>query len=149
MRTTRLEHAFVDHFPDPLAPGTVYVSIPFASSAHLCGCGCGHEVITPLGPTDWKLTFDGVSVSLSPSVGNWALPCRSHYWIQNNRVRWARPTPRKYAARTDAAGDRAAAGSPGHAEAEQRAAHGRAPDESAWRRLTGRLLRSRTGRPGK
>ena len=31
------------------------------------------------------------SVSLTPSVGNWAFHCRSHYWICRNEVRWARP----------------------------------------------------------
>jgi len=46
----------------------------------------------PLGPTDWKLTFDGESVSLYPSVGNWNFPCQSHYWIQENKVRWAPPS---------------------------------------------------------
>ena len=47
------------------------------------------EVVTPLTPTDWKLTFDGESVSLNPSVGNWSIPCRSHYVIKNNRIHWA------------------------------------------------------------
>ncbi|WP_425414045.1 DUF6527 family protein [Pleomorphomonas oryzae] len=56
---------------------------------HRCCCGCGSEVVTPLSPTDWKLTFDGVSVSLDPSVGNWSLNCRSHYWIKNNKAVWA------------------------------------------------------------
>ena len=61
----------------------------FATAVHKYCCGCGCEVVTPLSPTDWKLTFDGVSVSLSPSIGNWSFPCRSHYWIVNNAVRWA------------------------------------------------------------
>lgn len=43
----------------------------------------------PISPTGWKLTFDGDTVALYPSVGNWALPCRSHYWIDRNRVVWA------------------------------------------------------------
>ncbi|WP_390895580.1 DUF6527 family protein [Stieleria tagensis] len=53
---------------------------------HLCCCGCSREVVTPFSPTDWKLVFDGESVSLSPSVGNWNFPCRSHYIIRQNRV---------------------------------------------------------------
>ena len=44
---------------------------------------------TPLSPTDWKITYDGVSVSLSPSIGNWSFPCLSHYWIVRNEIRWA------------------------------------------------------------
>ena len=28
-------------------------------------------------------------MSLVPSIGNWSLPCQSHYWITDNRVRFA------------------------------------------------------------
>ena len=85
----RLAHRFVDHIPERLEPGELYISIPFATAVHLCACGCGHEVVTPLSPTDWKMTFDGESISLHPSIGNWSFPCQSHYWIRNNRVRRA------------------------------------------------------------
>jgi len=57
--------------------------------AHKCCCGCGQEVVTPLSPTYWKLTFDGRSISLDPSIGNWSFPCKSHYWIRSGKVRWA------------------------------------------------------------
>jgi hypothetical protein len=37
------------------------------------------------------MTFDGESVWLRPSIGNWSFPCRSHYWIvRAGQVRWAR-----------------------------------------------------------
>jgi Family of unknown function (DUF6527) len=85
-----LRHEFVEYIPDDLKHGTIYVSIPFATVAHKCCCGCGNEVVTPLSPTDWKLTFDGKFISLDPSIGNWSFPCQSHYWIKCNRVRWAR-----------------------------------------------------------
>jgi hypothetical protein len=32
---------------------------------------------------------DGKTVSLDPSIGNWSFPCQSHYWIRNNRIKWA------------------------------------------------------------
>ena len=32
---------------------------------------------------------DNGTVSLRPSIGNWQLPCRSHYFIVRNRVVWA------------------------------------------------------------
>ena len=32
--------------------------------------------------------FDGRTISLNPSIGNWSYPCRSHYWIKGNRVVW-------------------------------------------------------------
>jgi len=85
----RLEPSFVEHLPEVLEPGKLYVSIDFASTAHLCCCGCQSEIVAPLSPTDWKLTYDGVNVSLHPSIGNWSLPCRSHYVIKHGKVRWA------------------------------------------------------------
>ncbi|WP_372718347.1 DUF6527 family protein [Novipirellula sp.] len=89
MKFLSLEHKFVVHFPEQLDPGVLYISIDFKSVSHLCCCGCGEEVVTPLSPADWRITYDGKSVSLNPSVGNWNLPCRSHYFITNNRVRVA------------------------------------------------------------
>jgi hypothetical protein len=55
----------------------------YATALHLCCCGCASEVVTPLAPAQWKLTFDGENVSLYPSVGSWNLPCRSHYILRN------------------------------------------------------------------
>ncbi|MFB7170653.1 DUF6527 family protein [Streptomyces sp. NPDC056254] len=71
-------------------PGVLYVSILYRTCGHLCCCGCGHEVVTPLSPAQWALTYDGESVSLTPSIGNWALPCRAHYWIRDGHVHWSR-----------------------------------------------------------
>jgi hypothetical protein len=84
-----LAHEFVEFIPDVLEEGKIYVSIEYATVVHKCCCGCGKEVVTPLSPTDWKLIFNGKTISLDPSIGNWSFPCRSHYWIRNNRVRWA------------------------------------------------------------
>jgi hypothetical protein len=88
-RITTIRHEFVDVIPDSLTAGALYVCIPYATAVHLCCCGCGSEVVTPFSPTDWSVTFDGQSVSLRPSIGNWSFECRSHYWIQRDRVRWA------------------------------------------------------------
>jgi hypothetical protein len=85
-----LTHEFVEYIPDDFKDGTIYVSVAFATAAHKCCCGCGNEVITPLSPTDWTLIFDGQSISLDPSIGNWSFACQSHYWIRMNRVVWAR-----------------------------------------------------------
>ena len=89
-RINELRHEFVNYIPDALDDGMLYVSIPFTIAVHRCCCGCGNEVVTPLDPTDWQMTFDGKSVSLIPSIGNWSLACQSHYWIYRNQVRWAR-----------------------------------------------------------
>lgn len=82
-------HVFVDAAPETLQAHTLYVSLTCATVIHLCPCGCGSEVVTPISPTDWRLEFDGKSISLFPSVGNWTLPCKSHYIVTRNRIRWA------------------------------------------------------------
>jgi len=86
----RVEHEFVEFIPEDLEPGTIYISIPYATCSHLCFCGCGNKVITSLAPTEWQLTFDGETVSLYPSIGNWSFDCRSHYWVKESRVIWGR-----------------------------------------------------------
>lgn len=91
MQHLALEHRFVKHVPETLEPGVLYVSFEFGSVVHACCCGCGEEVVTPLTPTDWKIIFDGETISLRPSVGSWTLPCRSHYVIDRNQVIIAGP----------------------------------------------------------
>ena len=85
-----LQHKFVEFIPQLIEEGTIYISIEYCTAIHKCVCGCGNEVVTPFSPTDWKLTFDGKSVSLSPSIGNWNFECKSHYWIKNNEIKFAR-----------------------------------------------------------
>lgn len=87
-RIHSLSHEFATYIPESLDYGVLYVSIPYATVVHLCCCGCGEEVVTPLEPNGWALTFNGRAVSLSPSIGNHRLACQSHYWIKRNRVRW-------------------------------------------------------------
>lgn len=84
-----LKHQFVEFIPEQLEQGTVYVSIRFATASHLCVCGCGNKVVTPIRPTDWTLIFDGKTISFEPSIGNWSFQCQSHYYIRKNRVKWA------------------------------------------------------------
>ncbi len=95
LRHKRLEPKFVTEVPPELDEGVLYVSMEYGTVLHRCCCGCGEEVVTPLTPTDWKLTFDGVGISLSPSVGNWNLPCQSHYVISRNAVLEAGPWTRQ------------------------------------------------------
>jgi len=84
-----LAHKFVEFIPRELEPNTIYVSITYATAIHNCCCGCGNRVVTPLSQADWRLIFDGRTISLEPSIGNWSFPCRSHYWIRSNRVVWS------------------------------------------------------------
>ena len=90
MRTDRFHPEFVETMPERLEPGVLYISIRFRTVAHLCACGCGSRVVTPVRPAKWSLVYDGDTVSLWPSVGSWQLPCKSHYVIRNNDVRWER-----------------------------------------------------------
>lgn len=84
-----LKHKFVDKMPDTIEEGVIYISIPYETVIHRCCCGCGNEVVTPLSPADWSVTFNGESISLEPSIGNWSFECRSHYWITKNKVIWS------------------------------------------------------------
>ncbi len=84
-----LKHKFVDNIPDIIEDKVLYVSMEYETVIHKCACGCGNEVVTPLSPTDWRLIFNGETISLEPSIGSWSLDCKSHYWITNNIVNWS------------------------------------------------------------
>lgn len=133
MRHQTLQHEFVEHFTEQLQEGVLYVSVQYATAAHKCCCGCGNDVYTPLSPTDWKLTFDGRTISLYPSIGNWSFPCQSHYFITKNRVEWARRWSR----------EEIAAGRANDSQAEQQRSDTTKQDEERkkprkrwWRNLT-------------
>ena len=80
---------YVHFMPATLEPGVLYVAEEFGAAAHLCACGCGKKVRTPLGPTEWSLCEGNNGPTLHPSIGNWQLPCQSHYLIRNGRIIWA------------------------------------------------------------
>jgi hypothetical protein len=88
-RIAKLTHKFVEFIPEVLKEGVLYVSMENETVIHKCCCGCGNEVVTPLSPTDWTLIFDGRSVTLYPSIGNWGFECQSHYWIKADSVQWS------------------------------------------------------------
>lgn len=85
--TQRFELRKVPYMPAKLDPGVLYVAEAFGAAAHLCACGCGTIVRTPLGR--WSLTETQGGPSLDPSIGNWQEPCQSHYWIRNGEIVWA------------------------------------------------------------
>lgn len=87
---TNLDHIFIDTIPDDLEEGILYISLRFRVIMHSCCCGCKNKTVTPLSPSRWKMTFDGKTISLSPSIGNWNFDCQSHYWINHSKVEWAR-----------------------------------------------------------
>lgn len=75
--------------PKLLKPGVLYVSEEFGTAAHLCACGCGAKIRTPLGPTEWSIEDTGAGPTLRPSIGNWQQACKSHYVIYRGEVIWA------------------------------------------------------------
>lgn len=84
-----MQHRFVDSIPEQLDEDVLYISLTYCTVIHKCVCGCGNEVVTPLSPTDWELTFNGETVSLYPSIGNWGFECQSHYFITRNKIKHA------------------------------------------------------------
>jgi hypothetical protein len=85
--TDKFELRKVQYMPTKLEPGILYVAEEFKAAAHLCACGCGSIVRTPL--NRWTLVETEHGPSLHPSVGNWEEQCQSHYWIDGGKVRWA------------------------------------------------------------
>lgn len=128
MRAKSLMPMFVESIPASLEPGYLYVSMNYETAVHLCACGCGTKVVTPFGPRDWTITFDG-TISLCPSVGNGQQACRSHYYLRNNDIAWLPPISKR-ATQSAAARDRAA-----HMQQPTR------PVRKAWWRRTWDRLR--------
>lgn len=84
-----LQPKFVDTMPSALDSGVLYISKKYKTASHLCCCGCGNRVVTPLKPGWWSLRIQKKKVSISPSIGNWNFPCQAHYWVRNDQVVWA------------------------------------------------------------
>jgi hypothetical protein len=89
MKTERFSLQYVQYMPKTLEPGVLYEATEFGTAAHLCACGCGSKIRTPLGPTEWQIVATPGGPTLRPSVGNWQKPCRSHYLITAGKVNWA------------------------------------------------------------
>lgn len=102
MRQFELQPIFINLIPDQLDEGILYISEQYGTAVHLCACGCGNKVVTPLKSrvqNGWELTMYKTSnqgqnvhevahkVSLMPSIGN-TFACKSHYWIIDNVVKW-------------------------------------------------------------
>lgn len=88
MRLDELTPMFVEEIPESIENGVLYISMPYRTAAHLCPCGCGHRVVTPLKSGFWEMSERGGRVTLRPSIGSFDLPCRSHYYVTDNKVEW-------------------------------------------------------------
>lgn len=88
MELNEFDLQVVRRVPEDLKFGVLYVCFDCNVVVHLCACGCGEKVVLPIDPDFWSVKYDGETVSLAPSVGNYQFHCRSHYWIKENRVIW-------------------------------------------------------------
>lgn len=92
LRNCELKPEFVKYVPKELVQGVLYVSEEFGTAIHLCACGtCGEKTVTPFHneATGWKYTRDAEDrITLHPSIGNFQMPCKSHYWLRENRIVW-------------------------------------------------------------
>jgi Family of unknown function (DUF6527) len=152
MRRTSITHEFVEYVPTELADGILYISITYRTAVHRCACGCGNKVVTPITPADWQLYYNGDTVSLTPSIGNWGFPCHSHYWIDAGRIRWAGRWTSKQIAAGRARDDhgRALYFAKRAAEAVSTRSPETAASHASWfRRLRHRLASMLTSHPGR
>jgi hypothetical protein len=81
-----LQNKFVEYIPGKPEYGILYVSMEHNTVLHLCPCGCGNKIVTPILPGQWTMTYNGEGITLYPSIGNWSLDCETHYWIRNSKV---------------------------------------------------------------
>ena len=88
MKINELTPIYIDIVPDNLEEGKLYISFKYNIVTHLCACGCKNEVVTPLNNIGWKLTNMFDKISLTPSIGNFNFPCKSHYYIRDNKIIW-------------------------------------------------------------
>lgn len=89
MEVTTFDLELVHRVPEKPQSGILYACFDCNVVVHLCACGCKEKVVLPIDPEFWKVEYDGESLSLQPSIGNFQYPCKSHYWIRKNKVIWA------------------------------------------------------------
>lgn len=90
MKILDIKPEYIEHMPDELKEGVLYISEKFETAIHLCACGCGGETVTPLGDGKWSISKTGEAVTLRPSIGNWSgeSPYHAHYYITENKIEW-------------------------------------------------------------
>lgn len=82
---------FTELIPENLEKDILYISEKYKACIHLCSCGCGETISTPITGSHKERSWDLIknqnnTISLYPSIGNWQYNCKSHYWIQNNQI---------------------------------------------------------------
>ena len=86
-----MEISYVELMPAEFKEDTLYISKEYGTVIHLCACGCHEKTVTPIGQIgvhNWILSETASGISLTPSILNSGLECKSHYWIKNSKVIW-------------------------------------------------------------
>lgn len=81
---------YVEVIPDfkTFEDNVIYISKKYGSTVHKCLCGCGEKTVLPINniingeDLGWQMFEDEKGLTFTPSVGNYQLPCKSHYVIQ-------------------------------------------------------------------
>lgn len=86
LKKVEIEPIYVEGYMPPfetMDEGKIYISEEYETSTHRCLCGCGEKTVLPLHPVHgWNLIkHEDGKVSFTPSVGNYQIPCKSHYII--------------------------------------------------------------------
>lgn len=85
LKKVEIEPVYVEFMPSELEDGKLYISEKYNVAIHLCLCGCKEKTVTPLHPVHgWILTKQNDKVTLTPSISNYQMPCKSHYIITKN-----------------------------------------------------------------
>ena len=82
----RYQYESVERIPREMADSVVYHTEEFELAGLLCACGCGHRV-TLLVPDSHQVWNEGGYATVSPSVGVFDAPCKSHFFIRCGNVK--------------------------------------------------------------
>lgn len=140
MKQRQVRPEFIELVPPVLEDGVLYISQKYKTSLHKCCCGCGETVVLQLTPAHWQVSMQSGRVSVDPSVGNWGMRCKSHYWIQNNQVVWANSISTKQIAAVRAKDQHDQAAYIAKVNASKSQGHGFATAVRAWFRKLVKLV---------
>jgi len=85
----RMETVYVDRLPmkSEMEAEKVYMAENKTQATHLCPCGCGTEILTPLGRGGYRaLENSDESLTISPQIEH--SPCSNNYKLYKGYVIW-------------------------------------------------------------
>ena len=86
MKTQEFTLLLVETMPQVFEEGILYFSKSFSTAIHLCACGCKSITVTPINERKWQFSISDGKPTLSPSIGNFNIPCKSHYYIKDGKT---------------------------------------------------------------